>query len=133
MRVEVAKKLLAVFQKTAETPEGRAALDKQWELLDGALERAKIFGVDKLRTFAFTFKSGEKPDKSVYPRIYELLRQASKIAKAKGIRLAMENVNTSYVWSSKETADVLKHVKDDNFGLTWDPKNAAQTREKEQG
>ena len=54
----------------------------------------------------------------------------SRVAKAKGIRLAMENVNTSYVWSSMETAQVLKHVKDENFGLTWDPNNAAQTGEK---
>ncbi len=114
----------------AETPQGQALLDKQWELLDRAIVRAKIMGTDQLRVFGFTYKSGEVPDKANYPRIYELLRQASRLAKAKGIRLAMENVNTSYVWSSMETAQVLKHVKDDNFGLTWDPNNAAQTGEK---
>ena len=113
-----------------ETPEGNKALDAQWLLLDRAMERAKIMGTDQLRVFGFTYKNGEMPDKANYPRIYELLGQASKIAKAKGIRLAMENVNTSYVWSSKETADVLKHVKNDNFGLTWDPNNAAETHEK---
>lgn len=114
----------------AETPQGQAILDKQWELLDRAIVRAKIMGTDQLRVFGFTYKAGEVPDKANYPRIYELLRHASRIAKAKGIRLAMENVNTSYVWSSMETAQVLKHVKDDNFGLTWDPNNAAQTGEK---
>ena len=114
----------------AETPQGQAILDKQWELLDRAIVRAKIMGTDQLRVFGFTYLSGEVPDKGNYPRIYELLRQASSLAKAKGIRLAMENVNTSYVWSSMETAQVLKHVKEDNFGLTWDPNNAAQTGEK---
>jgi len=113
-----------------DTPEGREALDKQWTLLDGALERAKIFGTDKLRTFAFTFKNGEKPDKSVYPRIYELCTEAARRAKAKGMRLAVENVGGSYVWSGAESAALLKAVKADNFGLTWDPNNAAETGEK---
>ena len=114
----------------AETPEGRDALDKQWTLLDGAFERAKIFGTDKLRVFAFTFRNGEKPDKSVYPRIYELVREASRRAKAKGMRLALENVGGSYVWSGANAGEILKAVKDDNFGLTWDPNNAAETGEK---
>jgi sugar phosphate isomerase/epimerase len=114
----------------AETPEGHAALDKQWALLDGALERAKIFGTDKLRVFAFTFKSGETHDKSAYPRIYELLKEASRRAKAKNMRLAVENVGSSYVWSGAEAGEMLKAVKEDNFGLTWDPNNAAETGEK---
>jgi L-ribulose-5-phosphate 3-epimerase len=114
----------------AETPEGRDALDKQWTLLDGAFERAKIFGTDKLRVFAFTFRSGEKPGKSVYPRIYELCKEASRRAKAKGMRLAVENVGGSYVWSGAEAGELLKAIKEDNFGLTWDPNNAAETGEK---
>lgn len=113
----------------AETTEGQATLDKQWEMLDRAIVRAKIMGTDQLRVFGFTYKTGSEPDKANYPRIYELLSHAAKKAKAQGIRLAMENVNTSYVWSSTQTAAVLKHVKEDNFGLTWDPNNAAQTLE----
>lgn len=113
----------------AETTEGQAILDKQWEMLDRAIVRAKIMGTDQLRVFGFTYKTGSEPDKANYPRIYELLSHAAKKAKAQGIRLAMENVNTSYVWSSTQTAAVLKHVKEDNFGLTWDPNNAAQTLE----
>ncbi len=113
----------------AETSEGQAILDKQWEMLDRAIVRAKIMGTDQLRVFGFTYKTGGEPDKANYPRIYELLSHAAQKAKAQGIRLAMENVNTSYVWSSTQTAAVLKHVKEDNFGLTWDPNNAAQTLE----
>ncbi len=113
----------------AESTEGQAILDKQWEMLDRAIVRAKIMGTDQLRVFGFTYKTGSEPDKANYPRIYELLSHAAQKAKAQGIRLAMENVNTSYVWSSTQTAAVLKHVKEDNFGLTWDPNNAAQTLE----
>jgi L-ribulose-5-phosphate 3-epimerase len=109
-----------------ETPEGRAVLDQQWLLLDGAIERAKILGTDKLRVFAFTYKDGETPDKKVYPRIFELVREAAKRAKAHDIRLALENVGGSYVWTSDESAMALKAIPDSNFGLTWDPNNAAQ-------
>ena len=111
-------------------PDTDAALDTQWTLLDGAIERAKILGTDKMRVFAFTYKNGEKPDAAAYPRIYELVQEAARRAKKHNIRLALENVGSSYVWSSTETAAILKAVKEDNFGLTWDPNNAAETREK---
>lgn len=113
-----------------ETPEGRAVLDTQWALLDGAIERAKILGTDKIRVFAFTYKSGETPVESAYPRIFELVAEAARRAKTRGMRLALENVGSSYVWSSTEAAKALKNVKADNFGLTWDPNNAAETFEK---
>jgi len=113
-----------------ETPAGRAALDKQWQLLEGAMERATIMGTKKIRTFAFTYGNNEKPDAAAYPRIYELVREAARRAKAKGFQLALENVNHSYVWSSTETAALLKAVPDDALGLTWDPNNAGQTGEK---
>ena len=112
-----------------ETPEGKAALDQQWTLLDGAMERAKILGVDKLRIFAFTYKAAETPDKTVYPRIYEILREAARRAKARDFRLAVENVADSYVWTGAQSADLLKAVKNDNLGLTWDPNNAAEKGE----
>jgi sugar phosphate isomerase/epimerase len=114
-------------------PEGSGAnaiLDNQWALLDSAMERAKIFGTDKLRVFAFTYRNGETLDKSKYPRIYELVAAAAKRAKARGFRLALENVGESYVWSGAEAGELLKHVKDENLGLTWDPNNAGTSGEK---
>ena len=113
-----------------ETPEGKAALDQQWKLLDGCFERAKILGTNRIRVFGFTYKNGEKPEMSAYPRIYELLQEAARRAKKQNMLLALENVNTSYIWSSTDAAAILKAVKDDNFGLTWDPNNAAETHEK---
>ncbi len=107
-------------------PRDSQALEEQWTLLDGAMERAKILGTDKLRVFAFTYKSGETPDDALYPRIYELLGEAARRAKARGIRLAVENLANSYVWSAAQSAALLRAVKDDNLGLTWDPNNDAE-------
>lgn len=109
---------------------GRAALDNQWSLLDIAFERAKILGTDKIRVFAFTYRDGTKPTPEHYPRIYELVSEAARRAKAKGFRLALENVGSSYVSTGAEAAEILKAVKTDNFGLTWDPNNAGASGEK---
>jgi sugar phosphate isomerase/epimerase len=114
----------------AETPEGRAALDREWALLDAAFERARILGTDKIRVFAFTYRENEQPQTAAYPRIYELLREASRRARAAAMRLALENVGQSYVWSGEQAGRLLKHVREDNFGLTWDPNNAGQTGER---
>jgi len=114
----------------ADTPEGRAVLDNQWSLLNSAMERAKIFGTDKMRTFAFTYPDGATPDAKAYPRIYELVNEAARRAKVRGFRLAVENVGQSYVWSGKEAGELLKAVKEDNLGLTWDPNNAGTSGEK---
>jgi L-ribulose-5-phosphate 3-epimerase len=113
-----------------DTPEGRGILDNQWSLLDGAMERAKVFGTDKLRIFAFTHGKDEKPEARNYPRIYELVTEAARRAQKRGMRLAVENVGDSYVWSGAQASVLLKNVKHDSLGLTWDPNNAGQTGEK---
>ncbi|HYL77748.1 MAG TPA: sugar phosphate isomerase/epimerase [Bryobacteraceae bacterium] len=113
-----------------ETPEGKQALEKEWKVLDAAMERAKILGTDKLRTFAFTHRPGETGDNKTYARIYELVRESARRAKAKGLRLAVENVGGSFVSTGAEAAGLLAAVKEDNLGLTWDPNNAGASGEK---
>ena len=113
-----------------DTPEGRAILEKQWSLLNDAMERGKIMGANTLRVFAFTYPDGTAPDPTHYPRIYELVREAAKRAKAGGFRLALENVGGSYVSTGAESAKLLSAVKNDALGLTWDPNNAGQSGEK---
>jgi sugar phosphate isomerase/epimerase len=113
----------------ADTPEGRKKLDDQWKLLDGAFERAAIFGTDKLRIFGFTYQS-ETPDPKDYPRIYELLTEAARRAKARKMRLAVENVGGSYILTADQSAAMLKAVRESNLGLTWDPNNAAHAEPK---
>jgi L-ribulose-5-phosphate 3-epimerase len=117
------------FFKVPLPAEGSPALDKQWQLLDDAMERAEILGTRKLRTFAFTYKSGETPDPAVYPRIYELVAESARRARKRGFQLAVENVGGSYVWTGADSAKLLAAVKDDALNLNWDPNNAAEKGE----
>ena len=111
-----------------DTPEGQQILDKQWALLNTAMERAKAFGTDKIRTFTFMLdKNGERSDKQ-YARIWELTREAAR--RAKGFRLAVENIGGGYVGTGAEAALLFKNVKESNVGLTWDPNNAGSMGEK---
>jgi sugar phosphate isomerase/epimerase len=110
-----------------EGPEGQKALDEQWRLLDAGLERAKAFGTNKLRVFTFMLRPGETPSEKSYARIDELLREAAR--RAKGYRLAVENIGGGHVWSGAQAGELLKRVKEDNVGMTWDPNNAAESGE----
>lgn len=115
-----------------ESAKGRAALDEQWALLDTAMNNAQILGTSKIRIFGFTYAKDQQPGAAAYPRIYELLREASRRAKArsKSLRLCIENVGQSYLWSGEQAGRALKQLKEDNVGLVWDPNNAAETGER---
>jgi L-ribulose-5-phosphate 3-epimerase len=117
------------FFKVALPPEGSPLLDKQWQLLEDAMDRAEILGTRKLRTFAFTYKSGDTPDPGVYPRIYELVAESARRARKRGFQLAVENVGGSYVWTGADAAKLLAAVKDPALNLNWDPNNAAEKGE----
>ena len=110
----------------ADNAAGQKVIDKQWALLERAMERAEILGTDRIRTFAFTYPRDGQPEEANYPRIIELVKESARRAKARGLRLALENVGHSYVATAADSARMLKAISDDNFGLTWDPNNAAQ-------
>lgn len=111
-----------------ETPEGRKKLDEQWALLDRSMERAKAFGTDKIRVFTFMLGRGEsKADEKSYARIYELTREAAR--RAKGFRLAVENIGGGYVATGAQAGELLRNVKSENVGITWDPNNAGESGE----
>jgi sugar phosphate isomerase/epimerase len=74
-------------------------------------------------------KDGQTSERE-YGRIYELLNEAGKRAKARNMKLAIENLGGSCVSTGAEAAKVLKNVKESSVGLTWDPNNAAQSGEK---
>lgn len=105
--------------------EGEKALQGQWDLLDRAIERAEILGTSTLRIFAFTYRPADGLKESEYPRVAGLLVEAAKRARARKMRLAIENVADSYVWTAAQAARVIAQVKDDSVGLAWDPNNAA--------
>ena len=110
-----------------ETAAGNRDLDEQWALLDRAIERAGIFGTDKIRTFAFRHPRGGKPDESLYPRIATLLTEATRRAKKAGFRLALENVGGSHVCTAAHLSRMLEAVQDDAFGAIWEPNNSARS------
>jgi sugar phosphate isomerase/epimerase len=112
-----------------ESAEGQRILDEQWALLNTSMERAKAFGTQKLRTFAFMLGgAGNLSDKS-YARIYELLGEAARRAKPGGFRLAVENLGGGCVATGAQAGEMLKRVNADNLGLTWDPNNAGESGE----
>lgn len=108
-----------------ENAAGQRKLDEQWALLDAAMERAEILGTDRIRVFAFTYGTSETPDPKHFPRIFELVQEASRRARARHLRLALENVGNSYVATAEHSARLLKAVSGDSLGLTWDPNNSA--------
>ncbi len=111
-------------------PADGTALDREWSTLEAAMERADILGTKLLRIFAFLPKDGNVGDTAAYPRSYELLKEAAGRAGKRGFRLAVENLKGSYVQTGADSARLLKAVKADNLGLTWDPNNAGSVGEK---
>jgi sugar phosphate isomerase/epimerase len=108
-------------------PDGQKTLDKQWDLLTAAMERAKAFGTDKIRIFTFMLARGESKSDKSYARIWELTREAAR--RAKGFRLSVENIGGGHVSTGAEAALLFNNVKEDNIGLTWDPNNAGESGE----
>jgi sugar phosphate isomerase/epimerase len=109
-----------------DTSDGQKRLDKQWELLDASFERAKAFGTNKLRIFTFMLNRNEAPTKAGYERIYELTREAARRAKRAGCLLAVETIGGGWVGTGEQGGELLKQVKEEALGITWDPNNAAQ-------
>lgn len=114
----------------AQIPADDKALDKEWKLLDAAMDRAEILGTDIVRTFAFMPKPGEKPSEKDLPRIYELELESAKRAKKRNLRLAVENLMGGYCATGADLAKLQKNVQHESFGVTWDPNNAASAGEK---
>ncbi len=110
-------------------PESDAALDSEWKLLNDAFDRAEILGTDKLRIFGFLMKPGETASEKTLARVYELETEAARRAKKRHMRLAVENLVGSYFATGADSARLLANVKEDNFGLTWDPNNAGMAGE----
>jgi sugar phosphate isomerase/epimerase len=112
-----------------QLPANNGELDKEWKLLDDAMVRAEIMGTRTLRTFAFMPKKGEEPTPADYARIYELETEAARRAQKRKMRLAVENLGGSFVSRGVDSAKLLRNVKEEALGLTWDPNNAAESGE----
>jgi len=94
---------------------------KQDAILDRAVARAKDFGTDKIRIFAFLRVADPQ---SVFERVAKELDRSAVVAKGAEIRLLLENEFTCNVATGRESAKMLQLVKSPVVGLNWDPGNA---------
>jgi len=90
-------------------------------ILEKALQRAKDFGTDKVRIFAFL--RVDQP-MSVFDRVAKELEGTAAIAQREGMRLLLENEFSCNVATGAESAAMLNLVKSPSLGLNWDPGNA---------
>jgi L-ribulose-5-phosphate 3-epimerase len=94
---------------------------QQGALLERAIARAKDFGTDKVRIFAFLRVAEPK---TVFDRVAKELGKTAGIATREGIRLVLENEYSCNVATGAEGAAMLDAVKSTALGLNWDPGNA---------
>jgi L-ribulose-5-phosphate 3-epimerase len=96
--------------------------EQQREVLDHAIELAKIFKTDRVRCFDFWRLENPAPYRAA---IDEKLLDAANKAGEKGITLLLENESACNTATGAEAAKVLSAVKSPHFMLNWDPGNAA--------
>ncbi|MGB2627402.1 MAG: sugar phosphate isomerase/epimerase family protein [Candidatus Acidiferrum sp.] len=94
---------------------------KQEGVLERAIARAKDFGTDKVRIFAFLRVTDPR---AVFDRVAKELDRTAVIAQREKIRLVLENEFSCNVATGVESAEMLSMVKSPALGLNWDPGNA---------
>jgi L-ribulose-5-phosphate 3-epimerase len=99
----------------------------QTAILERAFARAKDFGTDKVRIFAFLRTADPK---LVFDRVAKELDRAAAIARKENVRLVLENEFSCNVATGIESAAMLNAVKSPALGLNWDPGNAFAAGEK---
>jgi L-ribulose-5-phosphate 3-epimerase len=99
----------------------QSAFSQQNAVLERAIGRAKDFGTDKVRIFAFLRVADPV---TVFDRVAKELDRTAGIAQREGIRLVLENEFSCNVATGAEGAAMLKAVRSPALGLNWDPGNA---------
>ena len=94
---------------------------QQQAVLERAIARARDFGTDKVRIFAFLRVTDPR---TVFDRVAKELDRTAAIAKGENIRLVLENEFSCNVATGVESAAMLNAVKAPALGLNWDPGNA---------
>ena len=94
---------------------------RQQEVLERAIARARDFGTDKVRIFAFLRVADPK---TVFDRVAQELDKTATMVKGENIRLVLENEFSCNVATGAESAAMLKAVPSPVLGLNWDPGNA---------
>ena len=99
----------------------QSSFDRQNAILESAMARAKDFGTDKVRIFAFL---RVQDPHLVFDRVAKELERTAAVAHREGIRLVLENEFSCNVATGAEGAAMLNAVKSPALGLNWDPGNA---------
>lgn len=94
---------------------------QQNAILERAIARAKDFGTDKARIFAFLRVADPH---TVFDRVAKELERTAATAQREGIRLVLENEFSCNVATGAEAAAMLKAVQAPSLGANWDPGNA---------
>jgi L-ribulose-5-phosphate 3-epimerase len=94
---------------------------QQDAILERAIARAKDFGTDKVRIFAFLRVADPH---TVFDRVAKELERTAATAQREGIRLVLENEFSCNVATGAEAAAMLKAVQAPALGANWDPGNA---------
>lgn len=106
---------------TATADPLQSGFGAQKGILERAVKRAKDFGTDKVRIFAFL--RVDQP-LTVFDRVAKELEETAAIAQQERIRLLLENEFSCNVATGAESAAMLGVVKSAALGLNWDPGNA---------
>jgi len=102
-------------------------LSQQDEVLERAIEMAKAFQTDRVRSFDFWRLDDQAPYRAA---INDKLLQAANKAGEKGITLVLENELSCNTATGAEAAKTLEAVKSPYLMLNWDPGNAAARGER---
>jgi sugar phosphate isomerase/epimerase len=95
-------------------------------ILEKAIARAKDFGTERIRIFAFLRVTDPV---TVFDRVAKELAETAAVAHRDGIRLLLENEFTCNVATGAETEAMLGVVKSPALGVNWDPGNAYEAGE----
>jgi L-ribulose-5-phosphate 3-epimerase len=94
---------------------------EQNAVLERAIARAKDFGADQVRIFAFLRVADPH---AVFERVARELERTAAVAQREGVRLVLENEFSCNVATGAEAAAMLKVVQSPALGANWDPGNA---------
>ncbi len=98
------------------------------ETLELVIKKAEQFGASHVSTFAGALEG--KPVEESFSEFGRVFRELADLAKDKGIRLGIENCPMGGTWERascnigfhpKAWEAMFEEVKNDNFGLEWEP------------
>ncbi len=108
-------------------PFGIYPYEEHGRLLERAFEKARAFGVKKVRIFSFWRVSSPG---EIFEKVKNHLVKAVGMAERAGLMLVLENEYACNVGTGTELAAMLKAIPSKNLAALWDPGNSFFAGEK---